>query len=534
MSLNPTTQKFLKQQSEYVFSPVKWAYDILHFDCDKWQAQGLQDLVDKRFCAWSSCTGAGKSAALSIATIWFLSTRPFPKIPSTAPSQHQLYDVLWAEHAKWMRRSEMISKMFKWTQTRIGLRGHEEEWFAVARTSRPKPGEQHAEGLQGFHSGHILFLVDEASAVDDSVFAAVDGAFTTPDSYAILASNPTRRAGYFFKQIADPINSAYTVRFINAYDCKMVTPESIKLVIKKYGEDSDFYRAKVLGLPPLLDAVSLISAEQVADAHNRILAESDSDMVVVSCDPARFGSDHSVVYVRKGSRVIDRLAVKSMDTMQIAKLCFDTLVTYKANRILVDVIGIGAGVVDRLNEEVLKAKIPVKVFGVNVAETAVDETQYYNKRSEMYWHLRTRINEISIAPDTQMLDEELTVTKYTIDKKIKIQPKDEIKHDIKLLTGVERSPDDADALALLFYNEVLNNDINVSATYFRIGASDGSPTLVVLPSNDQKLAEQGFSVNTGGFKPHIIGARKYSQFSTSSNGSRVLDYSNFGGRFGVN
>jgi hypothetical protein len=510
MALSKELRQFLTQQMDYVDNPVKWAYDMLKFDCDKWQKEGLDDLLNKRFCAWSSCTGGGKSACLSIATLWFLSTRPFPKIPSTAPSQHQLYDVLWAEHAKWLRRNEMLSKHFKWTQTRIGLRGHEEEWFAVARTSRPKPGEQHAEGLQGFHSGHIMFLVDEASAVDDSVFAAVDGAFTTPDSYAILASNPTRRSGYFFKQIIDPDNSAYSVKFINAHDCKMVTPESIQTVIKKYGKDSDFYRAKVLGLPPLLDAVSLISAEQIADAHARIVEVADHEVVVVACDPARFGSDFSVIYVRKGSRVIDRVSVKSMDTMQVAKLCMDTIKTHGANRILVDAIGIGAGVIDRIKEDIKKEKLPVLAFAVNVSETAINEEQYANKRSEMYWHLRTRINSISIPFDTLLLDDELPATKYSIDKKIKIQSKDEIKHEIKNLTGVERSPDDADALALLFYNEILNNDLCISATSFKIGAAEN--LVLGVKSMDRVLAEQGFVVPVNDFRSSVIGGRKYNSF----------------------
>jgi phage terminase large subunit len=508
VSINASLQKFISQQSSYIFDPVKWAYEVLHFDADNWQKEALRDLVEKRFCAWSTGTGVGKSTCLAIAGLWFLSTRPFPKIPCTAPSQHQLYDVLWAEYAKWMRQSELLTKMFKWTQTRIGLRGHEEEWYAVARTSRPKPGEAHAEGLQGFHSGHILFEVDEGSAVADSVYSAMDGAFTSPESYGIIASNPTRRSGYFFKQIVDPEKSTYAVKFVSAYDAKMVTRASIDLAIKKYGEDSDYVRVKVKGLPPLVDFAALFSDEDTIAMHEREYIPTDSDYSVVSCDPARFGNDESVVYARKGSSVNDRLALKGMDTMQVAKIVLDVIYRHNAQICLIDVIGIGSGVADRVREELRKAKHSCIVIDVNVAEGAVDDVQYANKRAEMYWHLRERIPTISLPFETTLLDEELVAIRYSAEKKILIEKKEELKREIG------RSPNDADALGLLFYNEILRNDICVSPTCFRMGAK--SDIEMVKTANALEI-EQFAASNPGLMgRSRVVGVKRYAPLFAGS------------------
>lgn len=509
--MNPSQlelKKFIAQQAQYIYDIPKWAYEILKFDCDQWQRDAYRDLVEKKFCAWSTGTGVGKTAALAIAILHFASTRPFPKIPCTAPSQHQLYDVLWAEIAKWLRRSEMLSKLFKWTQTKVSLRGHEEEWYAVARTSRPKPGEMHAEGLQGFHAEHLLFVVDEASAIDKPIFSAMDGAFTTPGVSGIIASNPTRRSGYFFEQITDP-DTTYAVRFVDANDCKMVTPESIARIVKKYGIESDYYRTKVLGLPPLIDSAALITKEQVDAAHQRELApviklvggSEEPERVVLSCDPARFGDDNSVFFARRERRVFERLHIHGMNTQELAKVGLGLIKTHNARMILVDVIGIGAGVVDRLEELIREQKLDCVVVAVNVAEKAVDEAQFSNKRAEMCWHLRDVIENCSLELDTPLLDEELIALRYTAEKKIQMVPKEEVKR----LIG--RSPNDADSLGLLFYDEILNPVLRVSSTYGQIGISDSARSAVSAPQNIIDLEQFQQS--------RVVGARRYSQFRTS-------------------
>lgn len=481
--MNPAQlQEFLEKQSKYVFEPEKWARDIIGFDPDTWQAEAMADFIKYKFLAIGTGTGVGKTALLSVLIWFFLSTRPFPKVPCTAPTGHQLFDVLWAELAKWQRHSDLLRDSFRWTQKKITMKGHEEEWFAVARTSRPQPGKISAEALQGFHADHLLFIVDEASGIPDQIMNAVDGAITTQGAYVILTSNPTRRSGYFYRTITDKrLNvdhgGTFKIRHVSCEDAKHTDPIHIKRALEIYGRTSDFYRVKVLGLPPLSESEALLTPEQVYEAHIR--PPQDTGQVFLSCDPARYGGDSTVFFVRKGWTIIDRKVVRGMDTMQVAKIGMDLVDTYKPDYYSIDIIGIGSGVYDKTKELYL-SKDPVlstsgllpvtvgeKAVGTKVIDGKIVElsTQYFNLRSQIYWRLRDFIDNVSIPMATDLLDEELTSITYGWDQRdarIKIQSKDTIKSELG------RSPNDADSFALNFY-PLICAPVQISEQYFGVG-----------------------------------------------------------------
>jgi len=482
--------KFIAKQSKYVFDPIGWSRDIVGFKPDKWQAEMMKDFIEHKFLAISTGTGVGKTCALSILIWFFLSTRPFPKVPCTAPTGHQLFDVLWAELAKWQRQSKLLRESFRWTQKKITFNGHEEEWFAVARTSRPQPGKISAEALQGFHADHLLFVVDEASGIPDQIMNAVDGAITTPGAYVILTSNPTRRSGYFYRTITDKRLSTekggkFKIRHVNAKEAKYCDPIHIERAIEIYGVSSDFYRVKVLGLPPLAEAAALITPEQVYEAHLREVP--DTGQVFLSCDPARYGDDDTMFYVRKGWKLIDRKRVQGMDTMQVTKIGMDLVEEHKPDYYCIDVIGIGSGVYDRTREIYREKDMELRgLMPVHVGEKAIEEDKYYNKRAEIFWNLRAFIDKVAIPFDTEMLDEELTTIKYkwdSKDSKIQLQSKDDIKKELG------RSPNDADAFAISFYPYIFQ-PIKVSEQYFGAAAAQGKSEIVDKTKHQPHLGTQ--------------------------------------------
>jgi len=487
MSLNSVNAAFVAKQSKYVYEPQMWASDIIGFEPDKWQAEAMDDFIKNKFLAISTGTGVGKTALLSVLIWFFLSTRPFPKVPCTAPTGHQLFDVLWAELAKWQRQSKLLRESFRWTQKKITFNGHEEEWFAVARTSRPQPGKISTEALQGFHADNLLFVVDEASGVPDQIMNAVDGAITTPGAHVILTSNPTRRSGYFFRTITDRRLSteeggSFKIRHVSCEAAIRSTDRKpmaegmrihIDRAVEIYGRGSDFYRVKVLGLPPLAEAAALITPEQVYEAHLREVP--DSGQVFLSCDPARYGDDDTMFYVRKGWNMIDRKRIQGMDTMQVTKVGMDLVEQYAPDYYCIDVIGIGSGIYDRTCELYHEKDLPTSgLMPVHVGEKAIEEDKYYNRRAEIFWNLRAFIDKVAIPFDSEMLDEELTTIKYCWDQKdskIKLQSKDDIKKELG------RSPNDADAFAINFY-PLIFQPIKVSEQYFTTGAGEGASEIV--------------------------------------------------------
>jgi len=107
--------------------------------------------------------------------------------------------------------------------------------------------------------------------------------------------------------------------------------------------------------------------------------------------------------------------------------------------IMVDVIGLGAGVVDRLCEMGLPAR------GVNVSEASTVKDKYMNRRAELWFELREWfLKRDCRIPDEPTLITELTSPRYQFTSvgKLKMETKEEMKK-----RGL-RSPDVADALML--------------------------------------------------------------------------------------
>ncbi len=166
--------------------------------------------------------GTGKSTALAMAAIWFLSTRRDALIPCTAPTAHQLQDVLWREIRRLIAlMDEDIQKHYLISSDRITLKGS--AGMVVARTARPeKP-----DALQGFHAPEILFIIDEAAGVADAVFEVARGALSTPNARVAMAANPTRLNGYFYSAFHAARDSWTRLQF-SCLDSPLVGPEYAK------------------------------------------------------------------------------------------------------------------------------------------------------------------------------------------------------------------------------------------------------------------------------------------------------------------
>src|SRR5690606_7668561 len=176
----------------WVRHPVDFVRRVLRAEPDEWQARVLQHLADGKNTAVRSGHGVGKTATAAWAVIWRLMCFPMSVVPATAPTQHQLYDVLWPEIARWIERGS-LHDVLRWTATRVGVAGYERTWFAVARSSnRP-------ERLAGFHAPNLLYVVDEASGLESTTWEVIDGARTTAGAVVLAIGNPTQRSGGFFE-----------------------------------------------------------------------------------------------------------------------------------------------------------------------------------------------------------------------------------------------------------------------------------------------------------------------------------------------
>lgn len=462
-SLSPTQQAI---EAWRAGGPALFAHEALGAEPEEWQWEASKLLVDRRRLSVRSGHGVGKSTFMAWCILWFVVCY-FPcKVPATAPTGHQLEDILWAELAKWHRilteRLPALGSEFEWQSGAFKLKSNPSESFAVARTSRPeKP-----EALQGFHSENILFLIDEASGVSDNVFEVAEGALSTEGAYVVMAANPTRQSGYFFDS-HHKMRHAWAPLHVNGENCKRVSKEYIANMAKKYGVQSSIYKVRVRGdfaaAPDGVIALELCEAAKV-----REVALKSHAPTVWGVDVARFGDDSTALAKRQGNHQLAKVqewyGKDTMQTVGLIKAEWDaTPAEKRPASINVDVIGIGAGVVDRLKE------LCLPVYGVNVAEAAA-----VNASSEKFDRLRDELwfkgRDWLAAMDCKLLDDddligEMTTPKYTIlsNGDIKVESKKELK-----ARGI-KSPNCADAWLLTFASDGAATSWGGSLNYPKIG-----------------------------------------------------------------
>lgn len=434
----------------YIDHPVEFAIDILKVQPTLEQQAVMNDVAKFPMVSVKSGHGVGKSALESWIIWWYISTRPYPKILCTAPTKHQLHDILWAEVSKWKRNSKSLDKDFEWTSEKIYLKGSQEEWFAIARTSN-KP-----DALQGTHAEHVLIIIDEASGVPDIVFEPVLGSMSTIDAKLLMCGNPTQLAGFFYESHTTK-RELYKNHTIDGSKCERVDKNYVQTIIDMFGKDSDVYRVRVAGEFPKANPDSFIGLDMIRTEKKVIDIVESIDLGV---DVARYGDDESVVATTYNKSQVERLNVfKHNDTMKLTGQIVNIIKMLNLKypsiivRVKIDCDGLGVGVYDRLKEVIVEKNLKAKAiechFGGKGGKVSYDEPiEYYNSTGIMWGTLRSKLknNEITI-PNNEELIKQITNRKYFInsDGTIKLERKEDMKK------RNVHSPDRADAVVLSLY-----------------------------------------------------------------------------------
>lgn len=433
--LNDAQQTILRWRND----PVAFVKEVFGAVPEPWQIEALMAVVTNDKITIRSGHGVGKSTLLAWVLIWFMSTNYPVKVACTAPSSHQLYDVLWAEVRLWLRRAiPAIEGQFVVKMDRIELVGGGDS-FASARTARAES----PDALQGFHSEHMLFLIDEAPGVPNIIFEVAAGAMSTPGAKQILTGNPTRASGYF-KKSHDPGSGFYKMK-VSCEESSRVSRDWIKEMEEEYGRDSNIFRYRVLGEFPTSDVDVFIPMELIQSAITRDVAVGIKSIPVWGLDVARYGSDRSCLIKRYDNAVLEMPKVWSgLSTMELTGAVLNeyTFAPVKPSAIYVDVIGIGSGVYDRLEE------LELPVVAVNVSESPSFAVENAFRMRDELWVMARKWLESKLVKfiDHPGLVAELSQVRssFTSSGKIRIESKDDYKR-----RGF-RSPDVADAFVLTF------------------------------------------------------------------------------------
>ena len=383
--------------------------------------------------------GTGKSTSASWAMLWYVLLRFPNKVVVTAPTSGQLFDALFAELKRWINElPPQLKPMLTVKSDRVELAAASSEAFISARTSRAET----PEALAGVHSENVLLVVDEASGVPEKVFEAAAGSMSGHSATTILLSNPTRSSGTFYESQTRLAGSWWTRRW-SCVDSPLVSDEFVDEMRMRYGEESNAFRIRVLGEFPLADDDTIIPFHLVEAAINRDVVLDETAKMIWGLDVARFGTDKTVLAKRQGNVITEVNGWQGLDLMQTVgrvKAEYDGLpMSIRPSEIMVDVIGRGGGVVDRLRE------LGLPVRGINVAESPSMGDTYTNLRAELWFKMRGWLEQRGAKlPRDEQLIAELSTIRYSFmsSGKMKAESKDEMRK-----RGLP-SPDFADAVCL--------------------------------------------------------------------------------------
>lgn len=384
--------------------------------------------------------GTGKSTLFAWIILWALVCFWDVKIPVTAPTAHQLEDIIWPEVAKWHSRMlDPWRSAITIKNDKISMAGT--PGFAAARTGK----KENPEALQGFHADKVIFLIDEASGIPEVVFEVGRGALTTDGSILVMAANPTRLTGYFYNSHHKNRDLFDRIQF-SCLDSPRVSRDYIKEIADEYGEDSDMYRVRVLGDFPHASEIQFIPADLVETAMGKHLREDEYDFApkVIGVDVAMFGGDRSVIMLRQGLMSKLLFEIKGIEPEKLASVVAMYQDEYKADAVIVDSIGIGQAVVSALH---LMNRTPI---ALNAAEKAT-LNNCMNMRAEIWYKMREWLKQGGSIANNSDLRDDLVGPEYGFNMKGKLVL--EKKEDMKK-RGLP-STDLADALALTFGAQVI-------------------------------------------------------------------------------
>jgi hypothetical protein len=450
----------------------------------KWQREVLQDIAahiaqnngkvdfDTLREAVASGRGIGKSALVSWLVIWMLTTRIGSTTIVSANSESQLRKVTWAEITKWLA---------------MGLNSH---WFEVSATSlQPakwltelverdlRKGTRYwgvegrlwsAENPDAFAGVHnmdgVLVIFDEASGIDDAIWAVTAGFFTenTPNRFWFAFSNPRRNTGYFYETFHSK-RDFWNTKVVDARTVEGTDKQVYQQIIDEYGPDSSQAHVEVYGQFPSAGDDQFIGANTVDEAMKRVKYQDLSAPIVIGVDPARFGADATVIAVRQGRDIVKIIRHRGDDTMTVVGYVIEAIEEFKPTLVVIDEGGLGAGIVDRLKEQRYKIK------GVNFGNKAKNPIMYGNMRAQMWGDMREWLKTASI-PSDRFLKSDLISPMMKPDSRGTIFL--ESKKDMKA-RGLA-SPDAADAIAVTFAFPVAHRGEYNARTTTRRSYSDTS------------------------------------------------------------
>jgi hypothetical protein len=444
--------------------------------------------------AVSACHCVGKTFTLSKIVLALGSSFKGAKIVTTAPTFVQVEKLLWSEIRAGFRDSRIpLGGEMLQTEWKIA-----EDWFAIGLSPKDDTdggdGQGKGSRFQGIHGDLVVIVFDEATGVHTKRWIQAEGMLTSAHVKFVAVGNPTTRNCEFYRCFQSPLFKTIKITCFDSPNlkankitnkdalareiaiCRELTQEARLQRIKNYkvtqpklltlqwvismglkwGIDHPLFVSKCLGEFPEEDERALVKLIDVETAMDRDASIDDMTMRAIGVDPARFGSDSTVITIIDGRNQTLRKEIMKADTSEVTGVVVDlinNLPRRQRETVVIDGTGIGSGVVDQLKERRSQKIIPNSIiirevhFGA-ACPVEKDKMHYFNLKAKIFALLSEDLkNVLSILNESVYLGELPSIIyKFDSRGRMVIESKDEYKKR----TGLG-SPDSADSLALANY-----------------------------------------------------------------------------------
>lgn len=431
-----------------------------------WQSEFLDELghqirarafdgitpVDPIRMAVSSGHGIGKGALAGMLTNFIMSTRVNAKGTVTANTATQLDDKTWAA-IQWWAGLSRTGHWFERNSTIMYRKGYRESWRVTPQTC----SEDNSEAFAGQHSASStsFYINDEDSNVPEIIHEVQEGGLAKGEPMYFLFGNPTRRGGSFYEAIFGSKSHRWKTWVIDARSVEGHNAKLIQEYVDDYGEESDFFRVRVAGVPPNASDSQFITASAVSAAQTREVVTLPDEPLVAGCDLAWGGDDYNVIRFRRGRdarsippiRIPGRLtADPGVLTLRLSEILAKDFGGQKVKMLFLDSAGIAGAIGTRLRQLGYQNVIEVN-FG---ADSPNVKRRYM--RDHMWAEMKDWLSTGAIPKDDARLAYDLQLPGLRPDSKQRIwlESKEDIKKRTLKMEGKGKSPDDGDALALTF------------------------------------------------------------------------------------
>ena len=457
------------QADRWAKDPVAWVQERLGEHVWSKQAEIMRSVTTNHRTAVPSCNASGKSQVAAWIIAWFIDTNPPGDafVFTTAPRAQQVRAVLWRYIQRTHRKANLPG---------VITRGQVPEWHINGELVGfgRSPAGNDADTVMGTHEKKLLIVIDEADGVEAALWHSLESLMTNDeDCYVLALANPVDNSSHFAR-ICDGSERGWNVMRISAFDTPRLTgeyfPDDIPIVTKAWVEDkaerwgtsNPMYIAKVLGLHPDADD-GLIPASWVVAANQRWLDwEEQFDGIhepkgrkVFGVDVAWMGDDDTVIATRQGNIVMSLECFSKMDTTQTAGVVQARLNGSVQGVAVVDVNGVGAGVVDQLRRSGHNVRPFNGAWSAKKRQDSTGSWFFPNMRCYSWYNMREHLDpglcaSLALPPDDDLMAD-LVAPKYEprAGAILWIEDKPSIRKRI------HRSPDRGDAVALSLMAETL-------------------------------------------------------------------------------